>query len=204
MRYNLLILFIFLCSCANGYQSPEATYKNNNDLFLPKLNAFPHCRSYGCNKIDTTSLTAAEQAQIKSLFKSNNDTKSERKNIANAIGAFEKIIGKKTGTSADIAGTYVRLGHMQQDCVDESTNTTTYLILLEQMGLLRFHSVNQLTSRPPILSGRLGPHRTAVIIENDTQTKYAVDSWFHDNGQVAEIVELDTWRWGWHPDNSID
>ena len=146
----------------------------------------------------------AEQTQIKSLFKSNNDAKSERTNIANAIGAFERIIGKKTGTSADIAGTYVQLGHMQQDCVDESTNTTTYLILLKKMDLLKFHNVNQLTSRPPILSGRLGPHRTAVIIENDTQTKYAVDSWFHDNGQVAEIVELDTWRWGWHPDNSID
>ena len=30
----------------------------------------------------------------------------EREQIANAIGVFEEIVGLKTGTSTDLAGTY--------------------------------------------------------------------------------------------------
>ena len=144
-------------------------------------------------------LTPEEQKTVSLYFQTNENAKMERENIRHAVSYFENIIGNKTGTSADIAGTYVKMGHMQHDCIDESTNTTTYLILMNQMDLLKFHTPNALTSRAPILSGRLGPHRTAVIVENNSGTKYAVDSWFHDNGLKPEIVELSTWRWGWHP-----
>ena len=200
MKYITLILIVFLTSCASGPQSPANLYDTNPALFYPQLDNFPSCRSYGCKIIDHVGLTTDEQKQIRALFKHDKNAEQERKTIAQAIGLTEQFVGAKTGTSADVAGTYVKLGHMQQDCIDESTNTTTYLILLNEMGLLKFHDVNALTSRPPIFSGRLGPHRTAVIIDKDTQIKYAVDSWFHDNGKPAEIVELDTWRWGWHPD----
>jgi hypothetical protein len=202
MRFITLISCAFLTACSAGYQSPINVYASNDALPYPSLAAFPHCRSYGCEKIDTISLDANEQAQIKALFQDNSTPILERENIAKAIGLFEIIVGRKTGTSADVAGTYMQLGHMQHDCIDESTNTTTYLILLNQMGLLTHHTVNALTSRPPILSGRLGPHRTAVIIHKTTGVKYAVDSWFFDNGHDAQIIELDTWRWGWHPDKS--
>ena len=133
------------------------------------------------------------------MFKSVSYAKSERSAIRQAIAFLEESIGRKTGSDEDIAGTYQRLGRYQQDCIDESTNTTTYLLLLDQLDLLHYHNVNPLTSRPPIISGRLGPHRTAVIREKSTGIKYAVDSWFYDNGIEPEIVPLDTWFWGWHP-----
>jgi len=195
MRY--LTLLFLLVGCA-GTQNPSISYERQN-IPYPTLESFPHCRSYGCEKIDTESLPLAEKNQFKPLFQNNKNAKQERNNIKKSIALFENIIGKKTGTSVDIGGTYVRFGNMQQDCIDESTNTTTYLILLNQMGLLEFHDVNALTSRAPIISGRLGPHRTAVIVEKETEIKYAVDSWFYDNGAEPEIIELDTWRWGWHP-----
>lgn len=195
---SLLLIFL-LIGCA-GIQSPSISYEQQ-DIPYPTLESFPHCRSYGCKKVDMVSLHPNEQRSIRLLFQDNQSSRQERHNIKNAIAKFEKIIGTRTGTSADVGGTYVQLGHMQQDCIDESTNTTTYLILLDKMELLRFHDVNALTSRPPILSGRFGPHRTAVIVEKETNIKYAVDSWFHDNGIEPEIIELSTWRWGWHPES---
>ena len=195
MRFLLIAPLLTACSVS---ATPDLVYQRQ-DMPYPTLESFPHCRSYGCSKIDTVSLSQSEQTHIKSLFKVNDSKIAERENIRTAIAELEKIIGAKTGTSADIRGTYVKLGHNQHDCVDESTNTTTYLMLLEQMGLLQFYDVNALTSRTPILSGRLGPHRTAVITDTQTNTKYAVDSWFHDNGIKPEIIELDTWKRGWHP-----
>lgn len=199
MKLFYLLLLGFLLSACAGSTPPKASYDRQNVPY-PTLQSFPHCRSYGCSKIDIISLPVQEQKNIKNIFKTNNNSNIERQKIKKSIAYFENLIGEKTGTKEDVGGTYVTLGHMQQDCIDESTNTTTYLILMDQMGLLKFHDVNALTSRPPILSGRLGPHRTAVILEKDTNIKYAVDSWFHDNGMEPEIIELNTWKWGWHPD----
>jgi len=193
----IISLLPILVSCA-GLTTPDMVYSRLN-IDPPTLDSIPHCRSYGCAKIDQTHLNEKEIKNIKTLFKTNINKDNEKQHIKKSIALFEHVIGEKTGTSQDIAGTYQRLGHLQHDCIDESTNTTTYLILLDQMGLLKFHDVNALTSRPPILSGRLGPHRTAVITEKDTGEKFAVDSWFHDNGVEPEIVSLDIWRWGWHP-----
>lgn len=186
-----------LHACA-GIQSPDTSYQAQN-IPYPNIQSFPVCRSYGCTKIDNESLSKSDIKTIKNIFKKNNNIDFERQNIKKYIAHMETLIGNRIGTKNDIGGTYVRLGHMQQDCIDESTNTTTYLILADQLGLLKFHDVNALTSRPPILSGRLGPHRTAVIVEKDSGIKYAVDSWFHDNGIEPEIVTLNEWRWGWHP-----
>ncbi len=147
------------------------------------------------------SLSPTDKSNIKNIFKTNDNSDNEIQNIKKYIAFMEREIGARTGTSKDVGGTYKRLGHMQQDCVDESTNTTTYLILADQLGVLKFHDVLALTSRPPILSGRLGPHRTAVIQNKNTGEKFAVDSWFHDNGVTPEVVPLDQWRWGWHPQN---
>ena len=195
MRFLLLALLLTACSVS---ANPELVYQRQG-MPYPALESFPHCRSYGCAKLDMVNLSQSEQTKIKNIFGINNSAAREKQNIRQAVATFEQIVGAKTGTSADVAGTYVTLGHNQHDCVDESTNTTTYLILLDKMGLVNFHDVNALTSRPPILSGRLGPHRTAVITDKQTGIKYAVDSWFHDNGIRPEIIELDKWKRGWHP-----
>jgi hypothetical protein len=195
---KFIIALVLLSGCASGLSDPSIVYSRLN-IDTPSIEQFPHCRGYGCAKIDMVGLDDSEKAELRSLFQDNFNANDEHQNIQTAIAYLENIIGAKTGTGEDVAGTYVRLGNYQQDCIDESTNTTTYLMILDQMALLKFHDVNALSSRPPILSGRLGPHRTAVIVEKETGIKYAVDSWFHDNGVKPEIVEMDTWFWGWHP-----
>ena len=47
------------------------------------------------------------------------------------------------------------------------------------------------------------PHTSAVIVETANGQAYAVDSWFHDNGQPAEVVPLEQWVAGWGPDEIL-
>jgi len=83
------------------------------------------------------------------------------------------------------------------DCVDESTNTMVYLTMLQNSNLLHWHTVEHRVSRG-IMSFQL-PHFTAVIRDGESGIKYAVDSWFLDNGQPPFIVPIDEWQAGWKP-----
>ena len=94
----------------------------------------------------------------------------------------------------------MKTGKGQLDCVDESTNTTIFLMILKQKGLLPFHEIEQPQVRWPIISGRGWMHKTAVITEKETGEQFAVDSWFEDSGVNPWIVSLEAWRNGWHPD----
>ncbi|HEY8964011.1 MAG TPA: hypothetical protein VIN59_06070 [Alphaproteobacteria bacterium] len=187
---------LWVVGCASQNSTADFYFKKN-DLAQPKLAAFPHCRSGGCTKVDKVSLTQRDIASIKKLFPAESPV-AERKQIAKAIGEWENIVGHKTGTYRDTGNSYS--GDMfQQDCVDESTNTTVYLTMMQDMGWLKFHTVNAPQSRAPLFSGNFGPHRTAQIEDKNTHIRYAVDSWFFDNGKPAEIIDIATWKSGWHP-----
>lgn len=43
------------------------------------------------------------------------------------------------------------------------------------------------------------PHTTAMVSETRGGARWAVDSWFRENGKPPEIVPLEVWRRGWRP-----
>lgn len=197
MRFLLLIFL--LTSCATG-GSNYKTYLAKKGITSIAPESFNHCRGYGCRIIDSTALTSTNWQELELLFENTPDAKTERQKIAKAIGVIEQKIGAYTGTEVDIAGTYVKLGNYQHDCVDESLNTTIYLSILKERNLIRFHDIGTPSARIPPFSRGIGPHQSAVITDIATNTRYAVDSWFHDNGQDAEIVTMKKWFFGWRPD----
>lgn len=118
----------------------------------------------------------------------------ERDRVAAAIGTLERIAGEQTHAGEDLGRNQSPHGSVgQMDCIDESTNTDTYLRLLEQEGLLAHHEV-----APPVRRYRwlIGAHRTAVLRETATGALFAVDSWFHDSGEPAVVMPLEVWRTG--------
>jgi hypothetical protein len=116
--------------------------------------------------------------------------------VAYAIGWMERRTGDVIGTSADRPGMdFSASGDpTQQDCVDEATNTTSYLLILERNGLLKHHTVGTPFSKENLLRGVAGwPHWTAVLKENANNQKWAVDSWIYANGENPAIVEAERW-----------
>jgi hypothetical protein len=115
----------------------------------------------------------------------------ERLLIRRAIARFERITGEHTPTHNDLAGNASLFSaDGQMDCVDESTNTTTHLLLLEEHGLLRWHKV---VARAMRVHYFLDLHFTAPISELDTETMYAIDSWHRANGEPPYVQKYAAW-----------
>ncbi len=204
MKLILLITTMFLGACL---QTPSASelYLTRKNIPTPTQTSLPHCRGYGCQYIETFSLSDEEWNTVTSALTAEatapQSAAAERKAISLTIGAFERIMGAKAKTSGDIQGSLTKMGNFQHDCVDESTNTTIYLTILRDQGLLRFHNIEGPNTRSILFLAGRWPHQSAVINDKNTGERFAVDSWFHDNGTPAEIVPLDEWKRGWKPPN---
>ncbi len=168
----------------------------------PVLSGFDVCQAGGCARINTTHIDAQEWQQLKRWCEPQPvDAEAERACIGASLAGFERIVGVKTGTDKDRGGTFGNSAYAgQMDCNDEAINTTTYLKLMHQHGLLRFHEISDIARRGFFFNG--WPHTTAVIREIESHQRYAVDAWFYDNGHAPAIVPFETWESGWKPEDS--
>ena len=196
--------FLALSACSSTGESSPLNYYREKKVAAPVGSDFTHCSQYGCKRLTPLSISPQDWQGIETAFGPTAfSAEEERNKIKETIGHFERLIGPRTGTETDVAGTFRKIGDGQLDCVDESTNTTSYLLLLEERGLLNFHTVSRPDTRFPIIHAGRWPHQTAVVIDKETQTPYSVDSWFYDNGKPAEIVTLESWKEGWKPDKEF-
>ena len=204
---NLLALPILLLGQVVA-ASPRDLIGQRSDLKdqlpNPEPGLFSVCYQHTCAEIDHISLTNDQWNQVRSFFDpAATSAKEERQQIANAISYLEIEVGKKINALDDRGGNlegFTATGN-QLDCIDESTNSTTYMTMMENDGLLRFHQVEKRATRGFLIIGGW-PHTTAVISEKHSDRKWAVDSWFRDNGVEPDIVPLKEWRRGWRPDKS--
>jgi hypothetical protein len=170
-------------------------------ITAPTPEAFSVCFDHTCASVAGVSLTPDEwRAATLPLQQPAATAVAERAAIAESIALLEAIVGRYTGTHRDRGRNLPGIGQAGQlDCIDESTNSTTYLRLLERDGLLRHHRVGKRSTRFGLFIGM--PHTTAVIVEAGSERRYAVDSWFLDNGQPPFIAELEHWKAGAAPDD---
>ena len=165
----------------------------------PRGNVVTVCHAYGCQRTSRVSFSRADLKAIGDVMRKTKkaDTPAEeRRAIAYAIAWIEKKVGAKLGTSADRPGMDYRTSGdpTQQDCVDEATNTTAYLMFLHSKGLIKYHTVQIPFSKGNILRGvKYWPHWTAVLEETNGGQRYAVDSWIYKNGENPAIVKVEEW-----------
>ena len=155
------------------------------------------CFNHGCTSRTPVLLSAQRLAEIGVLLGGANDAEGERRAIATAVGLFERIAGEQTPIHHDRGGNLADAGvEGRADCIDNSLNTTNWLRVMAGEGWLRHHEVGDRERRWRFIF----EHWTAVLIEKESGRRYAVDSWYRDNGQPAWIVPLDEWRRGARPD----
>jgi hypothetical protein len=71
---------------------------------------------------------------------------------------------------------------------------------MQYYGLIKLHAAEDLHTRGYFLNG--WPHSTAAMREKATDKRFAVDSWFYDNGAPATIVPFELWKSGYIPADS--
>lgn len=204
MRLRILTLsglaFTLIAGCTHERNGPVLGHFQDFKVEAPSTrNKVSVCHAYGCQMQTPVTFKAAELAELKKIMQKTKkaDTPAEeRRAVAYAIGWIERWVGDKIGTSKDEAGMdFGASGNpKQQDCVDESTNTTSYLLVLEQNGLLKHHTVGTPFAKDDFTRGVAGwTHWTAVLKENVSGQRWAVDSWIYANGENPAIVETEKW-----------
>lgn len=187
-----------LMGCAGAQDYVDAFVAKN-----PTVRQVTVCHGYGCRWMTNVRIEPSAQAEFTALFKpAPRNAAEERARLGRAIALFELKIGVATGTSNDrYAATTFNKDPGQLDCIDETVNTTTYLKLLTNMGLMRFHRIGEAAQRGSISGFAFNDFitNTAVVVEKATGAEYAIDSYFFGNGREPKIMPLAAWRNNWRP-----
>ena len=193
---------VFVYAVGGGIAS-AATATNVVDAAYGGLSVTPPtpsmvyvCHGFGCKYRDEVDLTAGDRTKLTQILAAGRaSAAAERKAVAAAGAWFDKRVGPVAGTQNHVAraGAKYMYDVHQFDCIDTSRNTTSLLLVLDQLKLLRHHDVDAPEARGYFIDGR-PPHATAVLVEKATGTKWSIDSWTVGYGQALEVMPLERWK----------
>ncbi|MCO6385666.1 hypothetical protein GTK01_01435 [Aliihoeflea sp. 40Bstr573] len=150
------------------------------------------CHGFDCRNQTTLTFSADEQQRLGALFAKSLDAAAERQSIAEAVQIFENATTSRLGVADKPKSDLSQTGqHGQMDCIDESTNTRTFLRYLQSSGLVKHHEVQTNVTRGVLFDGRYF-HATAVIRDKGGQ-RWAVDSWYEPAGGAPDVMRLQEW-----------
>ena len=162
-----LCAMVPLAASANMADVVEETYSVYS-VAAPTPATVYICHGFGCKYRTEINFTAKDHATLAGLMAA-----GTRNHVAAAGAKYMFDVG-------------------QFDCIDASRNTTSLLLVLAQLKLLRHHSVDVPVSRGFLIDGR-PPHYTAVLVDTANGVKWAVDSWTRGYGQAPEVMTLARW-----------
>jgi hypothetical protein len=203
-RVSIILLCAGLTACVSGGGDDPRIHYVAFGAEQPQGNRVTVCHAYTCKMQTPYTFSRADLAEISAIMakvKRNDSPFEERRGIAYAIAKMETDVGKKLGIKDKAGMQFTASGDSSQmDCVDEATNTTSYLLVLKSNGLIKHHTVEGTMSKENLAKGivklnpvQYWPHWTAVLKENKSGQKYAVDSWLFDNGENPAVVKVEDW-----------
>ncbi len=135
------------------------------------------CHAYGCKAQTRFAFTESDIAELTALMARvpREDTPAEeRRALAYAIAWMERRVAPAVGTASDRTSIDLRGSGdpTQLDCVDEATNTTSYLLVLDRHGLLKHHAVDRPLAKDSLTRWT---HWAAVIREKQSGARFAID-----------------------------
>ena len=86
------------------------------------------------------------------------------------------------------------------DCVDNTSNTATFLRIFQDISELTGWSVDSPQVRD--LLSITDVHWTAVVLDQQSGGRWSVDSWFRSHGHLPFVLPLSDWiakKKGWEP-----
>ncbi|WP_395175714.1 hypothetical protein [Roseibium alexandrii] len=186
---------LIVTACASQSTSEATGWFGTHDGVPPKANKVYICHGFGCVYKTPVEYSRQDLARLRVILASGRASPSaERQAIAHAVAWQERRVAVTVGSEEDVGGFDIENAGVsgQMDCIDESTNTTSLLLVTQKHKMLRYHRVSAPVARGFFLDGRY-PHATATVTEKKTGTVYAVDSWVNANGKRPDIMPIDHW-----------
>jgi len=218
-RFSFLLIFLILIFSANA---AIATTSTSDDVMVVKADSVSSpispeyvinddksvtlrlCFNWSCARRQTMTFTPSEIDLVKKRMAtcSGSSLHDRLQRIRIGIWQMELLAEKyqpllandlsRNEFEEDIVG--------RTDCVDNSSNTTTYLEILRDIGELPGWTVSSPQVRNRFLFHLV--HWSAVVIDNDNNHPWTVDSWYRPNGHLPMVMPLQDWideKEAWKP-----
>lgn len=159
----------FLGGCVYEQDGPPEAHFEQFSTQAPKADMVTVCHAYGCKLQTPYTFSPSDIAEISALMariRRDDSPAEERRAIAYAIAWMERRVAPTVGMAGDrLSMDFGSSGDPgQQDCVDEATNTTSYLLVLAHHGLIQHHLVERPFAKDDLSHWT---HRAALIKEAD-------------------------------------
>ena len=164
-------------------------------IYPPSATSMTVCYGFVCRRRHILDFSAGDRVALTAIMNAGRaSAAAERAAVQKAVVWFDRKMGPILGTDKRVAKADFRFrddAH-NYDCWDTTRNTTSLLLVLQQWGLFKFHSVGDPKYRGNALVLQT-PHNTAVLLERATRVEWVVDLWTRGYLQPPDVMTVAKW-----------
>jgi hypothetical protein len=143
-------------------------------IYPPSAKSMTVCYGFVCRRREMLDFTAGDRSTLTQIMQA-----------GRASAAAERAAVQK----ADFR--YFDDKH-NYDCWDTTRNTTSLLLVLQEWGLLKHHTIGDPRYRGNTLVLQT-PHNTAVLVDRATKVEWVVDLWPRGYLQQPDVMTVQQW-----------
>lgn len=181
---------------AGAEMSSQIAYLYNSvSINPPSASRMTVCYGFVCRRRYEFDFAAADRAALTRIMAAGKaSAAAERAAAQQAVVWFDRRMGPVIGTDKRIAKADFRYLDDKHnfDCWDTTRNVTSLLLVMQQWGLFKHHSVGDPHYRGNVLVLQT-PHNTPVLIDHATKIGWVVDLWTRGYAQTPEVMPVDQW-----------
>jgi hypothetical protein len=175
--------------------APQAALYSTVSIYPPSAASMTVCYGFVCRRRENLTFTPGDRGTLTRILAAGRaSAAAERAAVQQAVIWFDRRMGPIIGTNKRVANADVRAmdDKHNYDCWDTTRNTTSLLLVLQEWGLFKFHTVGDPHYRGNPLVLQL-PHNTAVLVERATRVEWVVDMWPRSYAQPPDVMTLAQW-----------
>ena len=175
--------------------APVAALYSSVSIYPPSATSMTVCYGFVCRRREILDFTLADRKALTQLLVAGKaSAAAERAAVQKAVVWFDRRMGPVIGTNKRIAKADFRYfdDKHNYDCWDTTRNTTSLLLVLQEWGLFKYHTVGDPHYRGNALVLQT-PHNTAVLVERATRVEWVVDMWTRGYLELPDVMPVQQW-----------
>jgi hypothetical protein len=160
---------------------------NSVSIYPPSAGSMTICYGFVCRRREVFQFSTADRAALTKILATGKASAiAERAAVQKAVVWWDRRVGPVIGTDKRIANADFRYFDDKHnfDCWDTTRNVTSLLLIIQDWGLLKHHSVGNPRYRGNALVLQT-PHNTAVLVDRASGTEWVVDMWTRGYAQLS-------------------
>jgi hypothetical protein len=175
--------------------SPVAALYTTVSIYPPSATSMTVCYGFVCRRREILDFTPADRKALTQMLAAGKaSAAAERAAVQKAVVWFDRRMGPVIGTNKRVAKADFRYfdDKHNYDCWDTTRNTTSLLLVLQEWGLFKYHTVGDPHYRGNALVLQT-PHNTAVLVDRATRVQWVVDMWPKGYLELPDVMPVEKW-----------